>query len=118
MPVTSQFNEVVSMDLKVYKHRKTCILHLTDAAARYSEACLVRIMNKGVIIKQIYKIWIAYFGSLDLFLSDSGGKFSNDLFQKMDEKLSVETRTTPGESRFSNDIVERPKFCLSLSVKL
>ena len=107
------------MDLKEYKHNKIWILHLTDAATRYSAACLVRRTNKGGIIKQIYRIWIRCFGSPNLFLSDNDGDFSNYLFHEMDEKLNVETRKTAGESPFSNGIVERHiKFCLRLSEKL
>lgn len=41
-----------------------------NVAARYSAVCLVRTKNKGEIIKQIYAIWIAYFGSPNKFLSD------------------------------------------------
>ena len=118
LPIASQFNEVVCMDLKEYKHNKIWILHLIDAATRYSAGCLVRTKHKDEIIKQIYRIWIAYFGSPNLFLNDNGGEFSNDTFQEMNEKLNVETRTTAGESPFSNGIVERHnKICLKLLVK-
>ena len=75
MPMTSQFNEVVCMGLKEYKRKKIWILHLTDAATRYSAACFTRTKNKGEIIKRIYTIWIAYFGLTNLFLSDNGGEF-------------------------------------------
>ena len=42
-----------------------------------------------------------------MFLNDVGGEFSNSVFEEMNEKLNVETRTTAGESPFSNDVVER-----------
>ena len=41
------------------------------------------------------------------FLSDNGGEFSNDTLREMNEKLNVETKTTAGESPFSNGIEER-----------
>ena len=41
------------------------------------------------------------------FHSDCGGEFANDVFQEMTEKFGIETSTTPGESPFSNDKVER-----------
>ena len=55
----------------------------------------------------IFQIWVAYFGALGKFHSDCGGKFANDVFRKMNEKLGIETSTTPGESPFSNGAVER-----------
>ena len=67
MPMASKFKKVVSMDLAEYKHNKIWILHLIHGATRYSAACFVRVNNKGNIIKQIYKIWIAYFRSPDMF---------------------------------------------------
>ena len=39
--------------------------------------------------------------------SDNGGEFNNAVLQEMNEKLGIETRTTAGESPFSNGIVER-----------
>ena len=107
IPIASQLNKVICLDLKEYKHNKIWILHLTDAATRYLVACLVRRKNKSKIIKQIYRIWIVYFGSPNLFLCDNGGEFSNDLFQEINEKVNVETRMPAGESPFSNGIVER-----------
>ena len=107
LPLASEFNEVVCMDLKEYIHNKIWILHLIDSASRYSAACLVKTKKKDVIIKEIYRIWIAYFGPPQLFISDNGGEFSNDVMTEMNEKLGVETRTTAGESPFSNGIVER-----------
>ena len=39
MPIANEFNEVLCMDLKEYKHNKVWILHLIDAATRYFAAC-------------------------------------------------------------------------------
>ena len=40
------------------------------------------------------------------------GEFCNDVFHEMIEKLGVETNTTPGETPFSNQIVESNKKVL------
>ena len=107
MPVASQFNEVVCMDLKRHMHNRIWVLHLSDSAVRYSATYLVRTENKDEIIKQIYRIWFAYFRSPHLFLSNNGSEFSNDLFQKMNEKLNVEPRITTAESAVGYGMVER-----------
>ena len=42
LPLAANFNQVVCMDLKEYIHNKVWILHLIDAATRYSAACLIK----------------------------------------------------------------------------
>ena len=106
-PLADDFNQVVCMDLKELDHNESWILHLIDTGTRYSAACIVRTKHKVEIIRQIYRIWISYFGSPKKFMSDNGGEFSNDLFREMNEKLNIETATTAGESPFSNGTVER-----------
>ena len=107
LPLADNFNQVVCMDLKEYVHNVKWIFHLLDSATRYSAACMIESKHKNVIVKSIFRIWIAYFGSPLKFLSDNGGEFGNDVFREMNEKLNVETLTTAAESPFSNGIVER-----------
>ena len=42
LPLADNFNQVACMDLKEYIHNKVRILHLIDAATRYSAECLIR----------------------------------------------------------------------------
>ena len=79
---------------------------MIDAATRYSAGVLIKTKRKDDICMQIYRIWIAYFASPKQFLSDNGGKFSNELLWQMNEKLNIETRTTAGKSPFRNVIVK------------
>ena len=104
-PKARRFNEVVAMDLKAFE--KSWILHLIDAGTRYSQGCIVDTKRKEVIVKMIFIVWIQYFGSPMKFHSDNGGEFANEVFLEMNEKLGVETSTTPAESPFSNGVVER-----------
>ena len=71
--LADKFNQVVCMDLKEYKHNESWILHLIDSATRYSAACLVRTKHQDEIIRNIYLMWISYFGHPHKFLSDNGG---------------------------------------------
>ena len=95
------------MDLKEYIHNKTWILHLIDAATRYSAACLINSKNKDLVVSRIFQIWVGYFGAPKKFFSDNGGEFANEVMQEMNEKLGIVTETTPSESPFSNGLVER-----------
>ena len=63
LPLADNFNQVVCIDLKEYIDNKVWILHLIDATTRYSAACLIRTNHPDEIIRCVYLIWIAYFGS-------------------------------------------------------
>ena len=112
LPLADRFNQVVCMDLKEYKHNEIWILHLIDSATRYSAACLITTKRQDEIVKNIYMMWISYFGYPHKFMSDNGGEFSNDRFREMNEKLNIETVTTAAEAPFSNGIVERHNLIL------
>ena len=94
------------MDLKEVQKHKVWILHLIDTATRYSAACLISDKKKQTIVCWIFHIWIAYFGTPEKFHSDCGGEFANNVFSEMNEKLGIETSTTPGEAPYSNVIVK------------
>ena len=112
LPLSDRFNQVVCMDLKEYKHNEIWILHLIDSATRYSAACLITTKHQDEVLRNIYLMWISYFGCPQTFLSDNGGEFSNDQFREMNEKLNVKNATTAAESPFSNGIVERHNLIL------
>ena len=78
---------------------------------------LIRTKHLDEIIRCVYLIWIAYFGSPKKFLSDNGGEFFDETYREMNEKLNVVTLTTAGESSFSNGSVERHNLVVSESLK-
>ena len=47
------------------------------------------------------------FGTPNLFLSNNGGEFNNELFRAMGEQLNINIKTTAAESPWSNNIVEK-----------
>ena len=77
MRLADKFNQVVCMDLKEYIHNKCWILHLIDSATRYSAATLITTKHQDEILRNIYLMWISYFGYPCKFMSDNGGEFSN-----------------------------------------
>ena len=54
LPLTTEFNDVVAMDLK--QCEGGWILHLIDHVSRYSAAALIKSKRKEVIIEYIFKI--------------------------------------------------------------
>ena len=79
LPLANRFNQCVSMDLKEFQHNKVWILHLIDAATRYSGGCLICTKKKEEVVSRIFKIWIGYFGCPKKFFSDNGGEFANEV---------------------------------------
>ena len=106
-PVAEEYNQIVCIDLKEVRKGALWIVHMIDAATRYTAVSLIQSKNKDLVVSRIFQIWIAYFGAPKKFHSDCGGEFCNDVFREMNEKLGIETSTTPGKSPFSNGIVER-----------
>ena len=92
------FNEIVAMDLKQFKG--VCILYLVDYATVYSAAAIISSKQKEVIIDKIFKHWIGIFETPNLFLSDIGGEFNNELFREMGEQLNINIRTAAAESQW------------------
>ena len=107
LPKGQRFNDVVCLDLKEVVHKKLWILHLIDAATRYTAACIIDTKRKELVVTRIFQIWIAYFGSPVKMHNDCGGEFCNEVMREMHEKYGIQTSTTPGEAPYSNGIVER-----------
>ena len=78
-----------------------------DEATRYTAASIVVTKRSDVIVKNVMKIWIAYFGRPDKIHSDCGGEFSSEIFRELNDKFAIETSSTPAEAPFNNGVVER-----------
>ena len=106
MPLASEFNEVVAMDLKFIN--QIPILHMIDHATRYSMS--LRIPNKKAmtVVEGIMNYWIRIFGAPSkYFLTDNGGEFVNQELWELADKFNFRIETTAAESCWSNGLVER-----------
>ena len=61
----------LAMDLKIYHGQN--IFHLIDLCIPLSAAAFIPIKNRKTIIKHIFCIWIAVYGTPQKFLTDNGG---------------------------------------------
>ena len=52
-------------------------------------------------------IWIANFGCQQKIFSDNDGEFFNETLEEINKKRALKTKTTAGDSPFSNGTVER-----------
>ena len=114
LPMASEFNAVVAMDLKQYDGR--LILHLIDLCTRLSAAIFIPNKKPQTVVKAIFRIWISVYGSPVKFLSDNGGEFANAEFLSFCERLGITVKTTAAESPWSNGVVERNNQTLARSM--
>ena len=80
---------------------------MINHTTRFSIGAIIHSKHKEVIIDKVFKHWMALFGTPNLFLSDNGGEFNNDVFRKMGEQLNINIKTTAAESPWSNGVVEK-----------
>lgn len=114
LPMASEFQEVVAMDLKMYKGRQ--ILHLVDLCTRLSAATFIADKKRDTIIAALFRIWISVYGTPQKFMSDNGGEFANSDFLALCEQFGIVVKTTPAESPWSNGVVERNNQTLARSM--
>ena len=110
LPMATQFQETVAMDLKYSKDR--LLIHLIDLATRLSASAVIPNNNKDTIIKKLFQIWISVYGRPQKFLIDNGGEFANAEFLELAEQFGIHIKTTAAESAWSNGVVERHNLIL------
>ena len=105
LPMSTEFQDVVAMDLKFYNGK--IILHLIDLCSRLSAAIFIPDKTKETVTQAIARIWIYVYGTLHKFMNGNGGEFANSDFLEMCEQFGIVPLTTAAESPWSNGVVER-----------
>ena len=78
---------------------------------------LIQSKRKEVIVKSIFKIWIAIFGSPKSFLVDNGGEFNNSELISFCENFNINIKMTAAGSPWSNGLAERHNGVLGNTVR-
>ena len=105
LPMASQFNEKVSMDLKQwYGH---WILHIIDMWSRYTVSVFINRKKPSDVIDALMQRWVAVFGTMGSIMTDNGGEFSSDEMREVASILNVRLITTAADSPFQNELCER-----------
>ena len=79
------------------------ILHLVNHVSRYSTTALIKLKQREVIIKHIFKIWISVFGPPSSHFSNNG-EFNYEEFGEMCEAMNIVVKTTAAEAPWSNGL--------------
>ena len=112
------FNETVAIDLKEWTKAKdkTWFLHLVDHATCFSQSVIIKNKQKEVIVRELFKMWIAMFGDRKKFLVENGGEFYNDVFRDFCENLNITIKITAAESPWNNGLIKRRNGIIGESV--
>ena len=78
LPITCEFNKVVTLDLKEKKTgRFNYILHIIDAFTRLSASIFIKNKESETIVKEFAKNWISVgYGAPEKMWTDVGGEFN------------------------------------------
>ena len=82
----------MAIDLKQYGQK--CILHIIDLATRYSNAVLINLRHKYVVVENVIGMWVNTFGVPDKILTDNTGEFNNKELCNMSVGVTVFVRGT------------------------
>ena len=106
MPLASNFNKKVAMDLKSWKGKY--ILHLIDMLTRLGVSVFIRNKTPQEVVENVLQHWIgAGWGVMEGILVDNGGEFNNEEIREMSSILNIKISSTLGESPWSNGLCER-----------
>ena len=105
LPLATEFNELVSMDLKLI--RGVWLLHCVDYLTRFSAVHPLKSKTAKEVMKKFMLIWISFFGPPKKILSDNRGEFNSHSWDAFCEAFNVLHKTTAAEAPFSNGICER-----------
>ena len=115
LPIASKFNEVISMDLKIWGNKY--FLVMIDVATRYCTATVINNKLASTVITAIFLHWIVLFGAPKKILSDNGGEFNNEEMRALGEAFNIRIMNTAAESPWSNGICERQNAVIGDSVR-
>ena len=105
MPMATQFNEKVAMDLKQWNGR--WILHIIEMWSRYTISVFINRKRPSNVINALMQQWVGVFGFMESIMTDDGGEFSSDEMREVMSILNVRVITTAAESPFQNGLCER-----------
>ena len=107
-PMSSDFNQVVSMDIKVWDSNKNIyIVYLIDSFTRFTVAAITRKKTAAEVADVILTKWIPTFGIMGKIITDNGGEFVNEEIKELSSILNIKTNTTGAESPWQNGVNER-----------
>ena len=106
MPMASEFNEKLAIDLKCLS-LGGYILHIIDMWSRLTISILLDRKKPKGVINGLLLYWIKYFGVPRAILNDNGGEFTAEEVREVKAVLNIIDLTTGAESPWQNGLCEK-----------
>ena len=109
LPPASEFNKVVTMDLKEVKRGEfKYILHMIDGYTRLSVSVFLKNKQTATIAREFMKNWVAVgYGCPARCWTDGGGEFNSSVMKELGEAIGCKMETGAGYSGWMYGINER-----------
>ena len=108
---SSQFNEIVAIDIKYYHGAP--LLHLIDTCTLFSATVVLKSKEAKEVVDNIFQVWINTFGCPQKFTCDNRMDFKSQEFTELTKSLNMNILITPVNSPYSNkSLCEHYNFLL------
>ena len=96
LPKATEFNQIVTLDLKFFKNQKNPVLWMIDAFSKLCVGTVVKDKEMETILKAIDSKWCLTWGfPQSHFWSDNGKEFLNKNLRKYSEKMGIKIEFGP-----------------------
>jgi IS30 family transposase len=109
VPETHDFNDVVGVDLLEIQDMDSVrydVMSIVDLGSRYHVAVLLEDKSSQTVARNFARYWVQWAGAPKKVMHDQGCEFKGR-FERLMERLNIETYVTPTDSAWQNGVVER-----------
>jgi hypothetical protein len=106
---TNDFNDVVGVDLlEIQDMDSVCydVMSIVDLGSRYHVAVLLEDKSSQTVARNFARYWVQWDGAPKEVMHDQWCEFKGR-FERLMERLNIETYLTPTDSAWQNGVVER-----------
>ena len=108
LPIATDFNQTICLDLKIWPSRDAIILYIIDAFSRFQQAHVIPDKKAETILEKLTEGWIlGLYGAPENILVDNGGEFYNQHFKDLCNNMNIRLYASSAESPWQNGLCER-----------
>ena len=108
LPIATDFNQTICLDLKIWPSHEAIILYIIDAFSRFQQAHVIPDKKAETILERLTEGWIlGLYGAPENILVDNGGEFYNQHFKDLCNNMNIRLYASSAESPWQNGLCER-----------
>ena len=118
LPKASDFNEIVSFDLKFFTEKNKIVLWCVDACTRFIRGIVIKDKEAETVVRAIHENWICELGWPSIgFWFDNGREFINKEMEEFATKFKLSIKAGAAYSPWSNGSNERNHASADVIIK-